>query len=69
MGGGTILKVAGGTSARQKSMENFCGLNWHLWCHKHWKWRHLLLSACLSNFMKCFINPQLPLSTLHLRCT
>jgi len=26
MGGGTILKV-GGTSAHQKTMENFCGLN------------------------------------------
>jgi len=29
MGGGTFFKV-GGTSARQKIIENFCGLNWQL---------------------------------------
>jgi len=35
MGGGTFLKV-GGTSARWTTIENFCGLNWQLWRHKHW---------------------------------
>ena len=35
MGGETFFKV-GGTSAREKSIENFCGLNWQLWRHKHW---------------------------------
>jgi len=34
MGGGTFFKV-GGTSARWKTIENFCGLNWQLWRHKH----------------------------------
>jgi len=29
-GGGTFFKV-GDTSARQKNIENFCGLNWQLW--------------------------------------
>jgi len=35
MGGGTFFKV-GGTSARQKTIEHFCGLNWQQWRHKHW---------------------------------
>jgi len=26
----------GGTSASQKTIDNFCGLNWQLWRHKHW---------------------------------
>jgi len=26
----------GGTSARRKTIEHFCGLNWQLWRHKHW---------------------------------
>jgi len=29
MGGGTFFKV-GGPSARQNTVENFCGLNWQL---------------------------------------
>jgi len=29
MGGGTFIKV-GGTSARQKIIQNFCRLNWQL---------------------------------------
>jgi len=35
MGGGTFFKVGGGTSARQKTLGNFCGLNWQ-WRHKYW---------------------------------
>jgi len=35
MGRGTFFKV-GGPSARQKTIENFCGLNWQQWRHKHW---------------------------------
>jgi len=54
LGGGTILKV-GGTSARQKIMGIFCGLNWKQWRYKHWKWRHWILSTCSSNFLQCFI--------------
>jgi len=30
MGGGTVFKVGGGTSDRQKYVENICGLNWQL---------------------------------------
>jgi len=35
MSGGIFFKV-GGTSARQKTIDNFCGLNWQLWRHKNW---------------------------------
>jgi len=28
---------SGGTQAHvKKGKEQFCGLNWQLWCHKHW---------------------------------
>jgi len=35
MGGGTFFKV-GAQVHVQKIIENFCGLNWQLWRHKHW---------------------------------
>jgi len=34
MGSGTFCKE-GGTSARQRNIENLCGFNWQLWRHKH----------------------------------
>jgi len=36
MGGGTFFKVGGAQVHVKKTIENFCGLNWQQWRHKHW---------------------------------
>jgi len=31
-----LFQSGGGASARHKTLQHFCGLNWQLWCHRHW---------------------------------
>jgi len=35
MRGGTFFKV-GAQAHVKKTIQNFCGLNWQQWRHKHW---------------------------------
>jgi len=37
MGGGTFFKVGGNKCTLKRNYSKFCGLNWQLWRHKHWK--------------------------------
>jgi len=41
MGSETFFKVRGTQVHVKKTIENFCGLNWQLWCHKHLNWKSL----------------------------
>ena len=53
----------GGTSDRQKSIENFCGLNWQLWRQKHWNMTSLTF---VSMFYAMFRKPSsTPIYTTH----
>jgi len=47
------LSKWGGTSARQKTIENFCALNCQLWRHKHWN----MMSLLIHNMKVWIIRP------------
>ena len=56
MGGGTFFKV-GAQMEIQKNIENFCGLNWQLWRHKHLNMTSLTFVRIFKQFYALFYKP------------
>ena len=63
---------SGGHKGKWKIIEKFWGLNWQLWCHKHWKMTSLTFVSMFKQFYATFYKPSTTptyttpyLSTLH----
>jgi len=56
-GGRNIFQSGEAQMEIQKGIENFCGLNWQLWRHKHWNITSLTFVSMFQQFYAVFYKP------------